>query len=162
VPTCGSWDFNSNTVEGWHYGSYYDPSQQAAVGALHTATINGSAALTTSYKNTTGNLMSAEFSVDLCPNTAILNLSNYTLSYDMYFLTTSGLKFGFENGVDTFLADGSGVLLSCQPFLSPASEQWLTGTCSNLPSAMKNLTIIARAGNWTGDIYLDNVRFTPK
>jgi len=162
VPTCGTWDFNTNTLEGWRYGSYYPAEQQGMVGPLHTATTNGTPALATSYKNTTGNLESAEFSVDLCPNTALLNLANYKLSYDVYFLTTSGSKFATNNGVDTLLADGSGVILSCQPFLSPASDQWNTGTCTNLPSAMKNLTIVLRPGIWTGDIYIDNVRFTLK
>jgi hypothetical protein len=107
-------------------------------------------------------LTSAEFSVDLCPNAAILNLTNYTISYDIYFQTTNGSKFSSGGNVDVFLADGSTVLLSCQPFLSPASDQWITGTCTNLPSAMKNLTIVARPASWTGDIYVDNVRFSPK
>lgn len=162
MPTCGSWDFNSNTLENWRYGSYYSAAQHGTVGSLHTVTINGSPALSTSFSNNTGNFEAAEFSVDLCSNAALLNLSTYTLSYDIYLQTTSGSKFGFDNGVDTFLADGSSLMSSCQPFLSPASDQWLTGTCTLLPTTAKNLTIVIRFGNWVGDIYLDNVRFTPK
>ena len=159
VPTCGSWDFNSNKVENWRYGSY--DLDHGTTGALHTATINGSPALTASFTNTTGSSLTAEFSVDLCPNAAIVNPSTYALSYDVYFLTTSGGRFG-SGDAQAFMTDGSGVLLSCQPFISPASDEWSSEKCTNLPSAMKNLTLVFRLPDWTGDVYVDNVRFTPK
>lgn len=164
VPTCGSWDFNSNSVEGWRFGDYYTDSDHRWVGSLGTTVTNGSAALSAQFNGASQGGGIAEFEVDLCPNGAILNLANFALSYDVYFLTTGGTRFSQDpsDATDSFLASNRTVLTGCQPFLDPGSDAWLNGQCSNLPSSATNLTIIFRLSTgWAGTIFLDNVRFTP-
>ena len=164
VPTCGSWDFDSNTVEGWRFGDYVDASQHHWVGSLGTTTTNGSPALSATFDGSTDGGV-AEFEVDLCPNTSILNLSSYVLTYDFYLLTTGGTRISQDpdDGIDTYLVNNRSVLTGCQPFIEPASETWLTGSCSNLQSSMTNITLVFRFGRqWKGNIFIDNVKFTPK
>lgn len=164
MPTCGSWDFNSNTVEGWRFGDR-DPDNHHFVGSLGVTTTNGSPALSAKYDGTSAGYGTVEFEVDLCPNTAILNLSSYVLSYDFYFLTTGGTHFSQDDtdGTDSYLVNGNTVLTSCQPFTDPASDQWIHGSCSLLSTSMTNLTIVFRLGlGWAGTVFLDNVQFTPK
>jgi hypothetical protein len=135
------------------------------VGSLTTGTTNGSPALKAQFNGTSQGDGTAEFEVDLCPNGAILNLSSYKLSYDFYFLTSSGTRFSPDpsDGTDSVLVNGNSVITGCQPFVEPGSDEWLTGTCSNLPSSVTNLTIVFRLQvGWAGTIFLDNVKFTPK
>jgi hypothetical protein len=165
TPTCGSWDFNSNTVEGWKLGDYSSTDVRRWVGSLTTATTNGSPALKVGFNSTSQGYGTADFEVDLCPNGAILNLSNYKLSYDFYFLTSGGTHFSQDTGdaTDSYLVNGNSVITGCQPFAEPGSDMWITGTCSNLPSSMTNLTIVFRLDvGWSGTIFIDNVKFTPK
>jgi hypothetical protein len=166
VPTCGSWDFNSGTVEGWRFGDYYSASDHHWVGALGTTITNGSPALSAKFDSTAAGSGTAEFEVDLCPNTAIINLSTYTLSFDFYFQTTTGTRFSQDamDSNDLFLASNNSVFTGCQPFTEPGSDQWIHATCSSLPSSATNLTIIFRLNEagWGGNVFLDNVKFTPK
>ena len=165
TPTCGSWDFNSGTLEGWRFGTYYDNTDKHYVGSLGTTTTNGSPALSVKYDGTAAGYGTLEFQADLCPNTAILNLTNYNLSFDFYFLTTGGTHFSQDDtdGTDMFLSNGGLVLLGCQPFTEPGSDMWIHATCGNLTASMTNLTIIFRLGlGWAGKVFLDNVKFTPK
>jgi hypothetical protein len=107
----------------------------------------------------------AQFEVDLCPNAAILNLTNYRLSYDYYFQTTGGTRFSPDptDITDGFLANNNGVITGCAPSTEPGTDEWLQGECANLPASMTNLTIIFRIQvPWAGVVFLDNVKFTPK
>jgi len=166
VPTCGSWDFNSGNVETWRYGNYYDSSEHRWVSpAPGTTNTNGSPALSAKYDGMAEGGGTVEFEADLCPNGAILNLSTYQVDFDYYFLTTGGPGFGQDpdDGSDMFLANGSSVLLGCQPYTEPGSDQWIHVTCATLPSAMTNLTIVWRlATAWAGTVFLDNVTLKPK
>ncbi len=165
TPTCGSWDFNSNTVEGWKFGNSQSTSNHRWVGTLGTATTNGSPALRAQFDGVAQGGGVAEFEVDLCSNGAILNLSSYALSYDYYFLTSGGSRFSPDpsDGTDSILINNNTVLTGCQPFADPGSDEWLTGQCSNFPSSVTNLTIVFRLGTgWAGTVFLDNVKFTPK
>jgi hypothetical protein len=163
VPTCGSWDFNSNTVEGWKFGDYSGTAEHAWVGSIGTATTNGSPALTAKFDGVNQAGTVAEFEVDLCPNGSILNLSNYVLSYDFYFLTTGGTRFSPGGDAQSFLANNRTVITGCQPFADPGSDEWIHGECANLPSSLTNLTIVFRLSvQWAGSIFIDNVKFTPK
>lgn len=163
TPTCGSWDFNGNTVEGWKIGDYRTADHRWD-GPLGTAVTNGSAALTAKYDGTAEGDGVAAFAVDLCPNEAILNLSNYVLSYDFYFRTTGGSRFSQgADGNDSLLADDGLVITGCQPFADIGSDEWIHGECGNLPTSVSNLTIVFRLGvGWAGSIYIDNVKLTPK
>lgn len=126
-------------------------------------TTNGSPALFARYDNAQGGGGTVEFEVDLCPNGAILNLQNYVLTYDYYFLTTGGTRFSPGGGSDSILISNLSVITGCQPFSAPGSDEWIRGTCSNLPASVTNLTIVFRLANgWAGSVFLDNVRFTPK
>jgi hypothetical protein len=132
---------------------------------------NGSPVLTAHFEyDGTGTRGVAEFSVDLCPNGSSTDSSGYDFSYKVYFRTTTGSRFAASNGsdgtpvvVDTFLANGGTVITACQPFLYPGSDTWETGRCSGgMPANAANLTIVFRFHRaWIGDIYLDDVRFTP-
>jgi hypothetical protein len=164
VPTCGIWNFNGGSVEGWRYGHYYPDDDHHWKGNLTTTQINGSRALSGEYEGSSEG-GSLELEVDLCPSTAILNLSNYKLSYDYYFLTTGGTPFSQveQDGNDSFMTSGGKVILGCQPFSEPGSDTWITGECSNLPNSLTTLNLIFRIGaGWSGKIFIDNVRFTPK
>jgi hypothetical protein len=169
VPTCSSWDFETGT-EGWKVGSYYpSPDDNGLITGLSTMLNNGSQVLTAKFDNRSGAGRAAQFSVDLCPGAAIVNLSNYVFKYDLFLRTTGGSKFmGFDSnggvGPDTFLANGGSVLTACQPFLYPASDTWEEEECGSLPATATNMTIIIRFSNvaWAGDIYIDNVRFEPR
>jgi hypothetical protein len=163
VPTCSSWDFDSGTVEGWKIGNYYDAAEHGMTTGLSTVVTNGSPALTAKYDNRSGGGWAAEFSVDLCPNVANLNLSNYNFKFDVYLKTNAGSRFSAGTGAaDTFVADGRSVILSCMP-LNPASDVWLAASCASLPTSVTNMTVIFRFfQDWAGDIYVDNVRFEPK
>jgi hypothetical protein len=165
TPTCGSWDFDSNTLEGWRFGDFGSPSDHHWVGSLGTMVTNGSPALHARYDGVQAGAGYIEFEVDLCPNGAIVNLSNYVLTYDFYFLTTGGSRFSQSttDSNDSFLASNSSVFLACQPFVEPGSDAWIRGTCSNLPASVTNLTIVFRlTQGWAGSVFLDNVRFTPE
>jgi hypothetical protein len=165
TPTCGSWDFNSNTVENWRFGDWDTAGNHHWVGSLGTMTTNGSPALFARYDNAQGGSGTVEFEVDLCPNGAILNLQNYVLTYDYYFLTTGGTRFSpnGQDSTDSILISNQSVLTGCQPFSEPGSDEWIRGTCANLPASVTNLTIVFRLANgWAGSVFLDNVRFTPK
>jgi len=150
-------------VEGWAYGSYRAASEHGTTGSLTTTMINGSPALSTHFDNSTGKYV-AEFGINLCPNASIINASTYTFSYDAYFQTTSGNRFTDSNTDNqTFFSNGSSVILSCQPYLVPTSDQWNHGECSAMPSAETNITIIFVINTpWAGNIFVDNVKFTPK
>jgi hypothetical protein len=159
LPRCTSWDFDSETVEGWKVGSYYPADQHGMTTGVSTVVSNGSPVLTAKYDHAKGR--AAEFSVDLCPDAGILDLSNYVFKYDLYLRTTAGSRFSRDEMVaDTFLANGGKVLTACQPFLAPASDTWEAASCGSLPSLITNMTIIVRFSQaWAGDIYIDNPRF---
>jgi hypothetical protein len=165
VPTCGSWDFNSGMVENWRFGDRESASQHHWVGTLGTTFTNGSPALSAEY-NGAGATGVIEFEVDLCPNGALLNLSNYILTYDYYFQTTGGSRFSPDtsDANTSYLANGNSVITACQPGSDPASDVWIEDRCANLPAQMTNLTIVFRLGEtaWAGKVYIDNVKFTPK
>ncbi|HEY8944608.1 MAG TPA: hypothetical protein VIM73_10120 [Polyangiaceae bacterium] len=164
VPTCSSWDFTTGT-EGWKRGSYYGPTQNRLTTPFSTVINNGSPALTAHFEyDGMATRGVAEFSVDLCPNGSSTDLSGFDFSYKVYFRTTTSLRFAAsEYVVDTFLADGGTVITACQPFLYPSSDTWETGSCPSMPANTRNLTIVVRFNRaWTGDIYLDDVRFTPR
>lgn len=162
VPTCSSWDFDSGTVEGWKVGSYYPADQHGMITGLSTVVSNGSPVLTAKYDHAKGR--AAEFSVDLCPNAGLLDLSNYVFRYDLYLRTTAGSRFSRdEMAADTFLANKGTVLTACQPFLVPASDTWEAASRGSLPTSITNMTIIVRFSQaWAGDIYIDNPRFELK
>lgn len=164
VPTCGSWDFNSNTLEGWEFGTYYTDSS-AAVGDLEIATINGTPAMTVEFDNsdTDDSTDRVEFAIDLCPSTALVNLSTYVFSYDIYLKTGGGSgKFTADGSADAWLISDEGVITACTPN-NPASDVWTTFSCSFLPGAAEHLVIVVRLSrSWTGDIYIDNARLTPE
>ena len=168
VPTCGSWDFDSGTVEGWKVGSYYAKEQHGTTTGLSTLVVNGSPVLTAKFDNRTSVTRGvAEFSVDLCPGATLVDVSKYVFKYDVFFKTTAGRGFtGLDGndgtGPDTFLANGGAVILGCQPFLYPASDTWEEGSCWVGASAT-NMNIVIRFSSlqWAGDIYIDNVRFEP-
>jgi hypothetical protein len=151
-------------VEGWRYGDYYDASQHNWIGTLGTTVTNGSPALSAEVAGLTYGV-TAEFETDLCPNAAILNLTNYMVSFDYYLLTTSGTPFSVADGDnnDMFMASDKAVLLSCQPFPDIGSDHWYHATCPLLPDTVTNLTLIFRIGpGWGGKVFIDNVAFTPK
>lgn len=161
VPTCGNWDF-SNGVGNWRFGDR--ESTHHWVGALGTTFTNGSPALSAQYDGTDGG-GAIEFEVDLCPNAALLNMSNYILTYDYYFQTTGGTMFSPDpsDANSSYLSNGNSVITACQPGTDPGVDEWLKDTCANLPSQMTNLTIVFRVGtSWSGKVYIDNVKFTPK
>jgi hypothetical protein len=164
VPTCGNWDFNSSTVEGWRFGDWGQPSDHHWVGSLGTMVTNGSPALYARFDGTQSQGGYVEFEVDLCPNGAILNLSDRVLTFDFYFLTSGGSRFSPDpmDATDSVLVSDRSVLTGCQPFVEPGSDEWLRGTCANLPASMTNLTIVFRIRTgWAGSVFLDNVRFAP-
>jgi hypothetical protein len=164
VPTCGSWDFNSGTVENWRFGDW-ETDNHHWVGSLGTTITNGSPALSAQYDGA-GSGGVVEFQVDLCPNGALLNLSNYILTYDYYFQTTGGSRFSRDpsDRNTSYLANGNSVITACQPGTDPGSDEWITDTCASLPAQMTNLAIVFRLGDtaWAGKVYIDNVKFTPK
>jgi len=166
TPTCGSWDFNSGTVENWRYGDYRDPSDHHWVGSLGTTVTNGSPALSAQYDGLAAGYGAIEFEVDLCPNSAILNLTSYNVSFDFYFLSSPGVtpfSQDPEDGNYMFFVNGSTVLLACQPFTEPGSDQWIHASCGALSSSMTNFTVIFQLGQpWAGKVFIDNVAFTPK
>jgi hypothetical protein len=152
-------------VEGWRFGDYYTAADHRWVGTLGTTVTNGSPALSAAFNGVSQGGGMAEFEVDLCPNAAIVNLSSFMVEYDVYFQTTGGTPFSqnVSDATDSFLVNNRTVLTGCQPFLDPGSDAWLHGQCSNLPSSVTNLTIVFRLSTgWAGNIFLDNVRLTPK
>jgi hypothetical protein len=160
VPTCSSWDFNTGTLEGWRVGDY-DAASSALTTGVSTVVNNGSPVLTASFAYQEGQYTAA-FAVDMCPNGAIINPSNYVLKYDVFFKTTGGSRFSPGGNASSFLANGGAPLTSCQPFFEPGSDEWLTGSCANLPQTLTSLQIVFRLSSWSGEIYLDNIRFEPK
>jgi hypothetical protein len=128
-------------------------------------TTNGSPALYARYDGVQAGNGTVEFEVDLCPNGAIVNLQNHRLEYKYYFQTTGGSRFSrvSTDSTDSVLVSNQSVLTGCQPFSDPGSDEWITGTCSNLPASVTNLTIVFRLSTgWAGNVYLDDVRFVPE
>jgi hypothetical protein len=160
-PTCSSWTFDSATVEGWKKGTYYTAASQGMTTDLSTVVNNGSRVLMVKFNNPADSgKWAAEFSVNLCPDAGMIDMSNYVFKYELYLRTTSGHGFAAGEGADTFLASSNAVILACQgSFLQPASDKWEPGSCANLPASMKDITLIVRLPTWTGDVYLENPRF---
>jgi hypothetical protein len=133
-----------------------DP-QQGALADPATLLNNGTWVLMHKFDNRNdANRWAAEFTVDLCPSGAFVDMSNYRFTYDLYLKTTAGNPFSPEDAVaDTFLVSGTTVALSCQPFLVPGSDEWKPGTCEFLPASMKSIGIVVRFNRaWAGDIYI--------
>jgi hypothetical protein len=166
VPTCGSWNFNSGTVEGWKVGSLEPKAQHGMTTGLSTVASNGSPVLTAKFDGTKGRI--AEFSVDLCPGGASLDMSKYVFKYDLFLRTTTGSRFSrFDERGDpvasTYLATDFAALLACQPFLNPASDTWETDSCDSLSTSATSITIVLQLPpTWAGDIYIDKARFELK
>ena len=161
-PTCGSWAFASGNKEGWKRGTYYPLEEQGTTGDPGTLLNNGTWVLVHKFDNRNDlDRHAAEFTVDLCPGAALVDMSNYKFSYDLYLKTTTSNPFTAADGVaDTFLVSGSTVALSCQPFLVPGSDKWEPGVCGLLPASMKSIGIVVRFTEaWAGDIYIRNPRF---
>jgi hypothetical protein len=151
-------------VEGWKKGTYYLPASQGMTTNLSTVVNNGSPVLMVKFNNPTGSgKWAAEFSVDLCPDSGMIEMSSYEFKYSLYLRTTGGHPFAAGEGADVFLASSNSVLLQCQSsFILPASDTWADGGCATLPASMKDITVIVRLPEgWAGDIYLENARFEP-
>ena len=166
TPTCGSWDFDSANVEGWRYANNW-PDNHQWVGTLGTTFFSGSPALSAKFDSLAAGEGIAEFTTDLCPNSNLLNLTGYNLGFDFYFQTAGGatpFSQDDEDHNDLYIANGSGAITACMPMTQPGSDQLLHATCGNLPATMTNLTIVFRLQErgWAGNVYIDNIKFTPK
>ena len=111
------------------------------------------------FQSNLDGLYSAEFSIELCPNGAVIDLSSVKLSLDIYLMTTQGSS---AVSTDAFLLGNSNVILACTP-LSPVINGWARLTCASLPSAITSLNLVVRVTDpWTGTIFVDNVEFSSK
>jgi hypothetical protein len=128
---------------------------------LSTVISNGSPVLTAKFDGAKG--LVAEFSVDVCPNGATVDMSKYYFKYDLFLKTTRGSSFKREEKVaDAYLANNFAAVFGCQPFLTPSSDTWEEGSCGGLSASSKSMTIVVRLPQtWAGDIYIDNARFEP-
>lgn len=160
-PSCGTWDFESGTLERWVPGDYWstwDQPPSAATSYVEVRTISGSKAMAVDVMSNDNGLYSVEFKIALCPNDAVISTSNLKLSYDVYFQTTNGAPFSSSSN---FIVADRNPIVGCPS--SPPSDQWYTDTCTILPAATSSIILIMRTlQTWTGTIFIDNVTISPE
>jgi hypothetical protein len=133
------------------------------VSDLQNRIILDSHALAVDFVSTSANTTGAVVDIELCPNGSVVDLSNVQISYDIYYMTTSGVPFS-SGTVDTFFVVNDDIVVTdpaCSPDVGP--DQWNTFalTCAGVPAAVTHLQLVSRFRfPWVGTIFLDNFRVT--
>jgi hypothetical protein len=175
-PSCGSWNFESGTTEGWFltatYGSAGAGGQFGVSTAVHKS---GSYSLYIGNSNTAAGAGLSAFStfeVKLCSSGAAIDLSGKTLSMNIYTAPTTGstlnLTYDLEITVESYAADntlitnGSGGDLypeSGSQFLMPSQWTPISLTFGSAPS-VAGLEMAFKTYNdaFVGTIYFDDIQ----
>jgi hypothetical protein len=167
-PSCGTWDFESATTEGW---SVWDSNPAtiptAADGDLVTRTAfasTGSRSLAVHFVGDGVNRFGIQFKLRVCGSGQAIDLKNKYLTLDVLTRTDNGtLPFTLADGHNYFeLFNGSTYLVGTGDFDMASDEViWIKGTLpifADTP-ALTDIVFWFRVFKpWTGWVYIDNVR----
>ena len=159
APYCGSWDFESNTVEGWFAGA--DPasaiSPNFTVSTLTAAT--GAHSLAVSFNGDGSTKTVARIRVKVCPNS--IDLNGRTVSGQMFAVGAPGATSLVGTGAGGFFVfyDGSGTQIGITGDIPGDTVAGgfgaIAGTGVSGMTDMEIFFVIPIV--WQGTLFLDNV-----
>jgi hypothetical protein len=168
---CGTWDFESGTVEGWTNSSstWSSDGSDDMFGVSTKRAFIGTHSLAITHDNPNGGFAVSAIKIHLCPSGVAVDLSSKSLWFNFYLepsvggdLDASDSEFEYQlsngaNGVGLRYLNNGGAL--------PAG-QWLTFSASLAPAAAAGTTfitdieIVLDTSNkpWVGTAYFDDFR----
>lgn len=153
-PSCGSWDFDSATTEGWRL----NPESTGHSGTLRTSTARkytGSTSVAIGVRADTAS-QEVKLTVPLCLGGQATNLAPRPVSFMYYFERAAGSAPLLGDAYVEFWNGAEYAFAGCD---FPIEENvWAQGSCTGITASEMGLTF--RAFNpWTGTLYIDRIRF---
>lgn len=175
-PSCGRWDFESATAEGWEFDPTMIPATFGGVGTPTTTTttrLTGSRSLALSF-NSTGGSKGMYVRVKLCWTGQGVDIYGKTFSRSIRFVTAPDSPKQFRdlstNWYTLEVWQGNQAQGSAD-FVSVTSEEWVSHSrtiSDSFPgdgpvvaggsAVVTHLGIFFGATDWKGTIYLDDLR----
>jgi hypothetical protein len=166
-PSCGTWDFESGTTEGWSVWDV-DPANipTAADGALTTRTqeaTSGSRSLAVHFNGNGTDRFAIYFKLRLCDSGQAIDMSNKVLTFDILAETDSGtLPFTSADGHNYFqLYNGTTSIIGIMDFDMASDDIFQRHKCQVYPdtAAITDIVFLFRVFKpWTGWVYIDNAK----
>ncbi len=162
-PVCSSWDFESNTVEGFAIDT---AATNASDGRFMTSTkhaTSGSRSLAIGYAGQ-GSSSAVEVKLPLCPGGQSFEFGNRTFSLDLYAETAPGTPSyggGTGNGNFLIMKGKTGPIYGGCDSVGPAADQPFKWVCSGegLTTGVTEISMVFRVHQpWSGTFYIDNVK----
>jgi hypothetical protein len=169
-PACGTWDFESATVEGWYLSNTTpaanpldDPS--AATGSITTSTqhaTSGNRSLAIAHDGNGQESFGLFVKIRLCPSGQALDLKGRTLTFDMFAETGSGSPaFTMADGHHYFISYNGNTEVTVQGDFDLGSDVLHTATYT-FPTddfTVTDIMFLFRVFTpWRGTLHMDNVR----
>lgn len=173
-PACGSWDFESETTEGF---TIWNEEQQdltlapsAFAGNFMTRTsfvTSGLRAMSADFDGDGSNEYGIQFRVPLCGGGQAVDLRGRRMTIDVHARTATGATpFAWNDGVSYFLTYNGSTPVPSSPGgdFNMASDEWVTATLE-YPNGSDTMTATHVVfwfrvfSAWRGTVYIDNVRF---
>jgi hypothetical protein len=168
---CGTWTFESGTVEGWTNSSstWSKDASGGMFGVSSKRAFGGTYSLAIAHNNPTGVFAVSAIKIHLCPTGVPVDLSSKSLWFNVYFEPTVGADLdSSDSEFQFFLTNGAngvgGFYLDDGMSLPPG--QWLTRAASLAPTGTSGTTsitdveVVLDTSNkpWVGTLYFDNFR----
>jgi len=160
-PACGSWDFESNTPEGWYVNTA--AGGNAASGAVFATTPPGTGAgshsLAVNIDGTKANASYVTLSVNLCPGSAAATGIAGAFHVSVWFKPTDANGAPSGPGY-TYLSNGSNTVVGGGDYNTPANT-WFDIPSSYVMSVSVSRVDVSVGGldGHKGVLYIDNAYF---
>jgi hypothetical protein len=160
-PVCSKWDFESNTVEGFAIDTSTTTGSDGRFLVSTKHATSGSRSLAIGFVGSGSNDV-VEVKLPLCPGGQGLDLTERTLSLDLYVETASGTMpySSTANGNYVIVRGKSGGYFGGCDSFTPKADEAFDWTCSaaGWPTDTAEIILIFRVfEEWSGTFYIDNV-----
>jgi hypothetical protein len=173
-PSCGTWDFESATTEGWSVWDMAPTLPTAADSELTTRTLfssSGARSLAVHFNgagNSSGNEpYTIHFKLRLCESGQAIDMSNKVLTFDIRADTDDGTT-GFSGSQEAYhyfqLYNGTTQVTGIMDFSMASEDGFQRHKCQIYPDTdpITDIVLFFRVFvPWRGWIYIDNAKIEP-